>query len=178
MHRMLPSVRLIALVREPAGRAYSGFQHTCYKGRVFEIDAAVAGIKSKSRARNLVRRALAGRVIIAENVSQAVEGLFLRFGRFAVFADHIRQLQYPCSPKSFDNFMMLPANTTAGASGAAARRGHLGGDVAESLLDVRGQGITTVLTHGLYFDALSRYASVYPRSQMLVVFTEELQAGA
>ena len=172
MHRMLPSVRLIALIREPAARAYSGYQHTCMKGRVFQVDPELANIKTKSLPRTLVRRALAGRVIIAENVTQAVEGLFTRFGRFAVFANHVRQLPYPCSPESFDNFMMLQKGT-----GAESPRDHLGEDVAESLLDVRGDGVSSVLVHGLYHDALTRYLKVYPRHQLMVIFTEELQAG-
>ena len=192
MHSLLPSLKLIALVREPTARAYSGFQHTCMKGRIFKIRLHL-GESTTSQARNLLRRELAGRIVIAENKSQAVEGLFLRFGRFAIFEVHLRRLEYPCPPSAFDNFLMIPETTPARHSSAAPPpqpqlQPHLNDEVLESLLDVRhdkhksrqkhfeaGSEISSILTHGLYAEAIADFQALYGADQLLVLFTEELQ---
>jgi hypothetical protein len=138
------------------------------KGRIFQIDPDLGTAPSKSEARELLRRELAGRIIVAENHSQAVEGLYLRFGRFAVFEVHLRQLEYPCSPGAFDDFLMI-SNTTAHP------HNHLHEEVVESLLDVRGTTMSSILSHGLYAEAIEDFRKLYPADQLLVLFTEELQ---
>jgi hypothetical protein len=168
MHNLLPSLKLIALIREPSSRAYSGFQHTCMKGRIFQIDPELGTAHSKSEARQLLRRELAGRVIIAENKSQAVEGLYLRFGRFAIFEVHLHQLEYPCSHDMFDDFLMI-SNTTK------YPHNHLQEEVVESLLDVRGTAMSSILSHGLYAEAIADFHKLYSSEQLLILFTEELQ---
>jgi hypothetical protein len=139
------------------------------KNRVFQVDPSIAEMHPSSRSRALLRRALAGRTIIANNKTQAVEELYVRFGRFAVYEMHLRQLEYPCSPESFDDFLML----SGGQSGADSV--SLSDDVVESLLDLRGREASSILGHGLYSEAIQRYNSVYPSSQMLILLTEELQ---
>lgn len=184
MHSLLPSLKLIALVREPTARAYSGFQHTCMKGRVFHVNTDL-GMSSKSEARNLLRRELAGRIVIAENKTQAVEGLYLRFGRFAIFEVHLRQLEYPCPPSAFDDFLMLPNavsdQQSPQRSASIPIQPHLNEEVQESLLDVRedkvgGTSLSSILSHGLYAKAISEFQTLYRPEQLLTVFTEEMQS--
>eukprot|EP00039_Didymoeca_costata_P028335 m.20715 g.20715 ORF g.20715 m.20715 type:complete len:531 (-) comp6928_c0_seq2:62-1654(-) len=178
MHQMLPSIKLIALLRNPTSRAYSGFQHTCKKGRVFLIDPLIASLRSNSKARNRLRNTLAGRVILAENKTQATEALFIRFGRYTVYESHIAPLQYPCPPWAFDNFLMLPT-LVENSSYSNTNSEGLDPEVAESLLDLRSKTTqtTTILEHGNYADSIQSYLKFFPREQLQIYLTEELQHG-
>ena len=185
MHSLLPSAKLIAVVRDPTSRAYSGFQHTCSKGRVFKVNTYLGGSTS-SKGRSLLRRELAGRIIIARNKSQAVQGLYIRFGRFAIFEVHLSTVEYPCPPSAFDNFLMIPDTTPEqplrDVSASQQSPHHLTDEVLDSLLDVRGENVyafkrSTILTSGLYADALVEYQAKYNADQILILLTEELHAN-
>jgi hypothetical protein len=97
LHRLLPSVKIVAMVREPASRAYSGFQHSCKKGRVFQIDANIPRTSRNATRRNL-RAALAGRVLLANSRAEAEEGLREKFGTNSIYKEYILPLAYVATP--------------------------------------------------------------------------------
>eukprot|EP00035_Acanthoeca_spectabilis_P004023 m.97983 g.97983 ORF g.97983 m.97983 type:complete len:519 (+) comp12412_c0_seq1:66-1622(+) len=179
MRRLLPAVKLIALVREPAARAYSGFQHTCKKGRVFQIDADIPKT-SKNSTRRKLRIRLAGRVILANSKTEAEEGLRQRFGVYSIYREYILPLAYPCPPATFSNFLGLEvalshhqSNTTK--SPPKLTRDHL----LNNVFDFRDAAIqhrkaTTIVTHGHYSKHLEVYMTHFPREQLAVLFMEDL----
>jgi [heparan sulfate]-glucosamine 3-sulfotransferase 5 len=181
LRRLVPSVKLIALVREPAARAYSGFQHTCKKGRVFQIDADIPKT-SRNATRRQLRTLLAGRVILANSKVEAEEGLRRRFGTFSIYREYIIPLTYPCPPVTFSNFLGLEVISTATATGGkpdlTAPRlttQHLLDNVFDFRDDVgHGRKVTTIVTHGYYEKHLEVYAAKFPREQISVLFMEDL----
>ena len=181
MRGMLPSVRIVTLVRQPRSRAYSGFQHNCRLGKVFQIvtgDGAAPGTPPEKLA---AREAVAGRVVIAHDAKAAAAALAVRLGVFAVYERHFRRLAAPCSPASFATFLMLD-------DGAP----RLTAEVVGSIIDLRqtqrppgerpavrrndSTAVTSVLGHGLYADNLRRVQRHFPAEQVRVIVSEEMFA--
>lgn len=184
LRRLLPSVKIIAMVREPAARAYSGFQHSCKKGRVFQIDADIPRT-SRNATRRHLRSSLAGRVLIANSRIEAEEGLRRRFGTYSIYKEYILPLEYPCPPATFSNFLglervsadMLPASAARG-DGEVSRTTPSGpvelttDHLLHRVLDFRdgdnatAMGLTSVVSHGFYAEHLEAFLQHFPPTQV------------
>lgn len=184
LRRLLPSVKIIAMVREPAARAYSGFQHSCKKGRVFQIDADIPRT-SRNTTRRHLRSSLAGRVLIANSRTEAEEGLRRRFGTYSIYKEYILPLEYPCPPATFSNFLglervsaaLLPTNAARGNDDEAARTTPSGIELTiehllKRVLDFRdgdnatAMGLTSVVSHGFYAEHLEAFLQHFPATQV------------
>ena len=99
---LMPSTKLIFMLRDPSSRAYSAFQHHCRRGRFAVISkfTKTAGSSRLRPAGSTKTSSANGREIIFELESDPL--LFSRAPR----------LSAPCRPIDFDAFVRKNANST------------------------------------------------------------------
>ena len=158
MHHMLPSIKLVLLLRSPPQRTYSHFQHNCRKRRLVRVANATR-----------VPPELRGRVVslplsVASGATQRREQAAHRFiqnaySTRALEPQDVRLLMYPCSPADFDVFLKM---------------GSSSGEYEPSMQVRMHKRNKMVLSRSLYADALARWLQIFPSHQLLVLLSEQL----
>eukprot|EP00730_Choanoeca_flexa_P014597 TRINITY_DN6439_c0_g1_i2.p1 TRINITY_DN6439_c0_g1~~TRINITY_DN6439_c0_g1_i2.p1 ORF type:complete len:508 (+),score=124.07 TRINITY_DN6439_c0_g1_i2:289-1812(+) len=95
IHKLVPSVRLLAILRNPVSRAYSHFQHRCSQGRVYVVAADAPA-------------EFAHRVLTGPN-PQAVLNML---STDQVKVEQIKRLVAPCPPEAFDTMLLRKSDGT------------------------------------------------------------------
>ncbi|EGD74392.1 hypothetical protein PTSG_06403 [Salpingoeca rosetta] len=158
VRRVLPSAKLILLLRSPAARAYSHFQHNCFKRRVWKVSNASAHLPAHIRGRVIsMPSTLRGKN--KRRRESVVRFVNKAFQAHAEVGD-VQLLHHPCSARDFDVFVRMQAN----------------GAVDESAAITMTPTNSMVLRRGLYAAAIRRWLQHFDRSQLLILLTEAMQA--
>ncbi|EDQ84209.1 uncharacterized protein MONBRDRAFT_13045 [Monosiga brevicollis MX1] len=144
MHEMLPSLKLVALLRHPSARAYSHFQHRCRRGTVFRCQRP--------------GHPLHNHVFDAGDLPQSLAALARRLGQSLSPRDFVR-VPHPCTPAHFEEIVTTFPNGTRSnrilyqaAEGGALRRGHYAMQLRRLYQYYRSEDVLVLLTEEMFQD--------------------------
>jgi [heparan sulfate]-glucosamine 3-sulfotransferase 5 len=171
LRTLMPSVRLLAILRNPMSRAYSHYQHSCRRGLVIQI----CGAKE-------VPEALRHKAMITPDGhlgKDGLSGIFAGKGVVLPEACFVR-IKYPCPPALFDSMMYMlhpsfhhASRELDGVVDLQQRAAIIKKTMNISRADLE-NGKYGLLMRGHYADQFQAWLTVFPAEQMLAVVSEEL----
>eukprot|EP00730_Choanoeca_flexa_P003487 TRINITY_DN11421_c0_g1_i3.p1 TRINITY_DN11421_c0_g1~~TRINITY_DN11421_c0_g1_i3.p1 ORF type:complete len:435 (+),score=13.49 TRINITY_DN11421_c0_g1_i3:129-1433(+) len=150
MARMLPSVRMIAILREPASRAYSHFQQRCRQGAYRRL-----------HPKHPLRHSIVGNITFHPTSlrSEAIVASELTKHGFKVGKHDFIPTTYPCTSGEFDSLLF----------GYLTSRDLQKKDPRPDEVPAK-----LILDRGHYAQQLEHYYEHFNRSQLMVLLSEQL----
>jgi len=155
--KVMPSLRFLAILREPVARVYSWYNMACI---AFNKTAAVTyGARGFAE---ILDGPYAGEIWALRSKAERILGL-----KPPTKTPKYKWKPSPCSAKNFDRYIIQTLNTTSKNLEARAPTLH------ESSFATRASS-HRALTEGLYASQLVNWLAVYPAAQLHVVTMNEL----
>lgn len=158
MLTMMPSIRLIAILRNPTDRAFSGFQHHCRHRRYFKHKET--GKISFDESAAALHNVLSG-----DDVTRTV-------------------LTFPCSASDFHAYVLQQQSLSNDSdfSGLEIAVGYFDDQIMDILFHIKSASSTSKVDFGSYDDLIfllsaNVSAAVTPTARVMVLFQEQLWAA-